>query len=234
MNKLRYLEQRAIRAASGPTYRPQCMTCFQTEVTCFCHLVQPFEPTIRFVILIHPLEARRRIATGLMSHLCLKGSLLIRGDSFAESKLVNEVIDDPNGYCVVLYPGPTALDLSSHQVRSELGALNKKLTVFVIDGTWRTAKKTLRLSPNLSTLPRISFSQAHSSRFRVRRQPAPGCLSTIEAIHRTLELMQNDSSDALESHKQDNLLQVFDYVVERQLHFIEEKRRATGGMMFRR
>lgn len=99
---------------------------------------------------------------------------------------------------------------------------SKKLRVFVIDGTWATAKKMVRLSTNLHTLPRICFSSDQPSTFRVRKQPRAGCFSTIEAIHHTIELLGEQNGFDLQSGKHHNLLTVFDSMVETQLRFIQE------------
>jgi DTW domain-containing protein YfiP len=50
----------------------------------------------------------------------------------------------------------------------------------------------------------------------VRKQPAPEFLSTIEAIHQTIDLFAEGGS-----REHDNLLTVFDQMVEFQLRFTE-------------
>ena len=52
---------------------------------------------------------------------------------------------------------------------------------------------------NLGPLPRISFDPGEPSRFRGRKQPKPECLSTIEAIHRTIDLLPADAGVATNS-----------------------------------
>ncbi|MCB0386381.1 MAG: DTW domain-containing protein, partial [Bdellovibrionales bacterium] len=64
-------------------YRVVCSNCFQPLVGCYCSVLRPFDPQIEFVILIHPIEARKRIATGRLSHLILKNSHFFRGQNFA-------------------------------------------------------------------------------------------------------------------------------------------------------
>lgn len=167
-----------------------------------------------------------------MSHLSLIDSQLIPGQDYSHNQRVNALIDDPMNECVILYPGPQSINLSplSKTARRELiPHPPRRLVIFVIDGTWATARKMMRLSRNLGQLPRLSFTPDRPSNFRVRKQPKPECYSTIEAIYHLLELLQPDhqpSSDQPRPHQ--GLLRVFDFMVERQLQFIRESQ-ATGS-----
>lgn len=199
--------------------RTYCRRCVRPEAFCYCAQIRSVDPQIQFVVLIHPIEQRRQIATGRMAHLCLKDSILIPGDDYSHNAQVNRLIADPENFPVILFPGPTATDLNhlSEEVKDELFPKDKKLVIFVIDGTWHTARKTMRLSENLKNLPRICFTPSRPSRFRVRRQPSPECYSTIEAIHQTIELIGPMRGFDLSSREHDHLLHTFNWMVESQL-----------------
>ncbi len=214
-----YLENRRLTAEQALQKREICTRCFQPHFTCYCHLVVPFDPKIKFVILIHPIEDRRRIASGRMSHLCLIDSELILGVDYSNHPQVNAILKNPVYHPLLLYPGPQAINLSKLSLgeKTMLCPSDKKPVVFVIDGTWNTARKTLRLSTNLQALPRISFSANLKSNFRVRSQPDPHCFSTLEAIHQTIELLGKSQNFETENRAHDALLKVFDHLVEDQL-----------------
>ena len=218
----KYLQQRQHLSEQEPQFRTRCMTCMQPSFSCYCEFVQPFDPQITFVILIHPIEVRRRIATGRMSHLCLKNSLLIRGQTFADDKRINKLIHDPQNYPVMLYPGVQSINLTTMtpSQRAQIFPQSQRLIVFVIDGTWTTAKKMVNQSPNLKALPRICFEPERPSNFRVRKQPHENCYSTIEAIHQTIELIGPTQNFSVESRTHDRLLTVFNAMVERQIEFM--------------
>ncbi len=172
-----------------------------------------------FAILINQLEIDRKIATGTMSHLVLENSYLVPGYDYTDDEIVNGLIDYPENRCVVLYPGESSLNLSkltSAEKRSIVPE-GKQLVVIVIDGTWCTARQTMRLSQNLLKLPQISFNISSPSNFRIRRQPSIECLSTVEAIHRTINLLGDSQGFNVDSHLHDNLLDVFDYIVNTQI-----------------
>jgi len=204
-------------------HRELCLTCLQPTFGCYCAHVSPFDPKIQFVILIHPIEARRRIATGRMSHLCLENSELIQGQDFTNDARVNALLSDPLASCRVLYPGLNSQDISlPRPAGGSFFQTGLRPVVFVIDGTWATARKTMYQSANLKKLPRLSFSADRLSQFRVRKQPQPGCFSTIEAIHFALEHLGPEVGFPATSREHDKLLYVFDKMVSRQLEFVRQ------------
>ena len=200
--------------------RLPCPRCLQPDFSCYCELLKPFAPKPIFVILIHPIEVARRIATGRMAHLCLKNSQLIIGHSYEQNQRVNSLIEDTQNQCVLLYPGPQSKNLSlmTEPEKIEMRTSQQQLVIFVIDGTWNTARKTLFHSPNLKQLPRIEFKPDRPSRFKVRKQPRAECYSTIEAIHQTIDLL--GTSDQREH---DHLLYVFEKMVARQIELAHSK-----------
>lgn len=225
-----YLQRRKECTDSQAKYRDFCLTCRQPGFSCYCEGIEVFDPGVKFVILNHPIEMRRRIATGRMSHLCLKDSELIVGHDYTLNSRVNEIISDPTLHSVILYPGQSSTNLTQipKLERTSLFPKDKKLAIFVIDGTWATARQTASRSQNLKALPRICFTPPAPSTFRVRKQPSKFCYSTIEAIHHCLDLLapvrlaELDSSSssplASESSRQhDILIRLFNRMVERQL-----------------
>lgn len=194
--------------------RLRCRNCLQPDFSCYCTWLAPFDPGMDFVILIHPKEFRRRIATGRMSHLMLRGSHLVCGHDFSHHRDLMPVLRDPARHCVMLYPGRQArnLTLMSAEARFDLAPAGKRLTILVVDGTWNTARKMVNLSRCLQELPRICFTPSTPSNFRIRRQPRAECYSTIEAIHHTLDLL-----GGVPGRAHDRLLHIFERLVNRQL-----------------
>jgi DTW domain-containing protein len=209
------------------TKRGLCTTCLRPPLTCYCGKIRRFDPKIRFVILIHGREAQKRIAPGRLSHLSLAGSRLLQGYDYSEDARVNELIAGPRNHCAVLYPGEGSLNLT-HAAPASRRALvpeGKELVVFVIDGTWITARKTMQRSRNLRQLPRVCFDPARPSRFRVRKQPQENFFSTLEAIHETIELLGPAAGFDVGSREHDSLLDTFDHMVEQQLALSAQPKR---------
>ena len=194
-----------------------CYTCRKPVATCYCALVRPFTPPAQFIILIHPDETRRSVATGRMAHLYLKGSRLIDGIDFSDHREVNELLADPALHPVLLYPHPRATNLNQlpHPDRARIFPRDKRLVIFVLDGTWRNARKMLHLSDCLRRLPMISLTAATPSAFHVRKQPRAGCLATIEAIHQLIDLISMPSN--LPTRPHDAMLEAFRFMVDMQI-----------------
>lgn len=214
-----YLEKRKEQQRQEKQPRETCSQCGFSLKTCYCSQIKPFDPQMTFVILIHQLEIDRKIATGRMSHLILQNSFLIRGGDYSEDTQVNRLVNDPDNYCVVLFPGQHSTNLSQLNLKQKknLFPSDKRLVVFVIDGTWATARHTMRVSRNLVSLPRLSFDLSRPSNFRIRKQPKAECCSTIEAIYETIEHLGPSRNFDLGQGLHENLLQVFDYMIEKQL-----------------
>jgi DTW domain-containing protein YfiP len=213
--------------------RDLCYVCWRPQGFCYCAKIRPTETELKFAILIHPIEEKRPIATGRMSHLCLKDSLLIEGDDYTEEPAVNDLLEDPAYHPVVLYPGEGSSDLSalSPPERRALFPEGKRPLVFVIDGTWNSARRTLNRSLNLQGLPQIRFTPPAPSRIRVRHQPEKHYFTTIEAIHHVIDLLALPDASA---RPHDNLLEVLDYMVNLQLPFFWQGKRRDEGPRKRR
>ncbi|MBL7543018.1 MAG: DTW domain-containing protein [Bdellovibrionaceae bacterium] len=236
MNTKDYLQKKAEHQANAPQYRTLCFKCIQPTFSCYCKNIKPISCPINFVILIHPIEAKRRIATGRMSHLCLQGSYLIKGQNFSDHPEIDSLIADPEYHSVILYPGQQSVNLSliSKDDHSDIFPSEKKLRIFVIDGTWATARRMVRQSNNINKLPRISFNPPHPSNFRVRKQPASHCYSTIEAVHHTIELLGPSHNFNITNRPHDHLLHIFNMMVENQLRFLSEVKMNQRKAHYRR
>lgn len=166
--------------------RLTCYRCFWPEALCWCGSITPMPTRTKFVFLMHPKEFKREKAgTGRLTHLCLPSSEIHMGIEFDTHPAVQDLLRDPVNYPVLLYPGPTARNLSQGELApAELGG--RRLVVILLDATWSCARKMLRLSPGLQALPRIMFTPDAPSRYIIKQQPQEGCLSTLEATHETL------------------------------------------------
>src|SRR5690606_29197508 len=157
--------------------------CRRPEVACFCDELISFDTNARFIILMHPKEAKKeRLGTGRLSHLLLKNSEIIVGENFDHNKGVQEILCDQKNECLVRYHGPLAHNISESSLQ-----IKKRLVIFVIDGTWPCAKSMMRDSKTLHYVPKLSFTPEKESLFQIKQQPAKECLSTIESFYYLLD-----------------------------------------------
>ncbi|MDO9184294.1 MAG: tRNA-uridine aminocarboxypropyltransferase [Bacteriovorax sp.] len=188
MDKITYQKLKAERLMAEVKHAREefCFSCIRIKKNCLCHLIKPFNTDFHFVLLLHPMEAKKeKMGTGRISKISLLNSQLITGVDFSDDDEVNSLINNPINFCLILYPGKNALNVSEDNIDTliEKKKNGLRLVIFLIDGTWPCAKKMMRLSKNLQILPRISFSATHTSIFEIKEQPADFCLSTLESIH---------------------------------------------------
>jgi len=176
--------------------RETCYRCFWPKPLCWCGSIQPMQTRTRFVFLMHPKEFKReKAATGRLTHLCLSESEIHMGIGFDDHEVVQALINNPQFYPVLLYPGKDAVNLSRATIDPATLGDGRRLLVFLLDSTWSGSKKMLRLSPSLQRLPRIMFTPTSLSRFVIKQQPYDWCLSTLEATHELLLVLERAGLD---------------------------------------
>ena len=153
------------------------------------------------------------VGTARMAHLSLPNSVLRVGLDFSDDAEVNAELAEARP-TYVLFPRPGALDI--RDLRGRPAA-----TLIVLDGTWRQARKLLRLNPWLQRLPAVSFTPTHPSEYQIRKQPAAHCVSTIEALAEALRLLEPEGLPV------DGLLEPFRAMVAQQQWYRRQHRGAA-------
>jgi DTW domain-containing protein YfiP len=139
---------------------------------------------------MHTREYRhQKTGTGRLTCLSLTNSRLFTGEDFTHDVALNEFLADPAYAPHLLFPGPSAVRLSDGE--KPLLPPGKKLLVVLVDATWPWARKILRASSNLRALPCLALEPATGSRFGIKKQPHPACVSTIEAAYELLLALES-------------------------------------------
>lgn len=176
--------------------REMCYRCFWPQSLCWCSSIHPIDTRTKFVILMHPKEYKQiKAATGRFTHLCLTNSKIYMGIGFDNHREVQALIRDPQYIPVLLYPGKEAINLSQEGI-SRTFPEKRTLLVFVLDATWRLAKKMFNSSVTLQKLQRLMFIPEFKSRYIIKKQPHDWCLSTIEAVHELLLALEKSGLDS--------------------------------------
>lgn len=182
------------------------------------------ETRTRIVLLTHPKEwKRQKTGTGRLTRAHLRNCEILPGLRFDDHPRVRELLDDPDTYPVLLYPGPGAWNLSEQEFPADSFA-GRRLTVFLVDATWSCSRTVLRESPGLCRLPRVMFTPREPSRWVIKRQPRPECLSTLEAVHELLTALDTAGLDKYPDP--DRLLNAFRRMQEIQVECAQTRGRA--------
>lgn len=197
----------ALRGTLRGMPRPTCPRCLRPLGHCLCALIPALDSRTRLLILQHPSETAHALNTARLAALGLRNAELRVGETFEE---LPQLLAQPGYRACLLFPGEEAVELTA-QTQGEL-----PLLLVVPDGTWRKARKLLHLNPALASLPRVALPAGAQSRYRLRKAPAEGALSTIEAIATALDVLEAPRSFAA-------LLRPFEALIEGQIAAMGEE-----------
>jgi DTW domain-containing protein len=192
--------------------RPRCERCQRPLDHCLCPLIPSLDSRTRVVLLQHPSETTHALNTARLAALGLANAELRVGEVFAD---LAELLATPGYRPVLLFPGEQAQALTTYGEADD-----RPFMLIVPDGTWRKARKLLYLNPLLEALPRVTLAEVAPSRYRLRKAPEPGALSTIEAVVQALNVLERPDGF-------DELLRPFEALIEGQI-------KAMGADVFER
>jgi DTW domain-containing protein YfiP len=172
-----------------------------------CALIPSLDSRTRVLLLQHPSEVSHALNTARLAALGLNNAELIVGEVFED---LPALLDRPGFRARLLFPGDDAQPMQAYADSDE------PLLLVVPDGTWRKARKMLHLNPLLAALPRVTLAEGAVSRYRLRKAPAPGALSTVEAIVQALEALEAPATFA-------PLLKPFEALIEGQIAAMGEE-----------
>lgn len=193
--------------------RPRCERCQRPLAHCLCPLIPDLASRTRVVLLQHPSETSHALNTARLAALGLANAQLQVGEVFDD---LQALLATPGYRSVLLFPGDGAQVVQAYTATPDL----LPLLLIVPDGTWRKARKMLYLNPLLAALPRVTLAEALPSRYRLRKAPQPGALSTIEAVVQALNVLEAPRSF-------DALLRPFEALIDGQID-------AMGGQTYAR
>jgi len=191
-----------------------CPNCLKSNSEkknlCFCAEIKPDENTKFVLVLQHPQEPDKDLGTAKIATLSLSHSKLLIALSRPSLKKLLGVEDIQPSRWAVLYLGsgmkPTTKTPGLYFVSKSGAALpetdQKKIAndlegLIFLDGTWSQAKALWWRNPWLLKCRRAVLIPTQKSLYgRLRKEPRPECLSTIETIAETLNFLGEDPAVA--------------------------------------
>ncbi len=162
--------------------RAHCYRCDKPALLCLCARIARVANRTPIVILQHKRESRHALNTVRIADLGLARCDVRVVPASARSGA--ELPDWAPAGAGLLYPGPDARELAG------LEPAERPRSLVVIDGTWHQARALFRDHAWLRALPRYRLTPQQPSRYRIRREPRPAYLSTIEAISAALGVLE--------------------------------------------
>lgn len=172
---------RAFEAMSSQ-FRAFCYRCFRPEKLCLCPFVESVDNRTGIQILQHPRERFHPFNSARLLALSLRQCRVrVAYRNGVHSKRVACAMVLPEN-TALLYPRSDAVSLPELSLRPS--------NLLLLDGTWSQAHRLYMDNPWLAELPCVTLPQAEPSLFRIRREPKPHCLSTLEAAVRALRIVE--------------------------------------------
>lgn len=187
--------------------RAQCPRCLRPQSHCLCPLIPRLDNRTRVLILQHPDEVRHALNTARLAALGLSNAELRVGEQFPELAAELAGVE-----AWLLFPGEDAQRVDT---LIEMDSGSERVLV-VPDGTWRKARRILHCNPWLATLPRLALPEGLESRYRLRKAPGPGALSTVEAVVHCLNALEGGG-------RFDALLRPFEALIDAQIAAMGEE-----------
>jgi DTW domain-containing protein YfiP len=188
-----------------PSHRATCYACFKARVACICALVERVANRTGIIILQHPKERVHAVGSVRIARLGLER---VRVESCAPWIDGAPIRTRLPARAALLYPSAGAAELT------ELPAAAHPRHLVLLDATWFHAKKIYDAHAWLHALPHVRLTPSAPSGYRrVRREPRPQYIGTVEAIVHALRILEPETRGL------DGLLHCFAAMVDRQAAF---------------
>ena len=181
--------------------RPLCQQCLRPPRVCYCHTITNIGNRWPVYILQHPKETSHAIGTARIAQLSLQHCQTVIAEVPEDNQLFAEQITQTQP--LLVYPGKQ----SQPVIELDKQAIQPLL---FLDGSWRKTRRMLHESDLLANLPKITMPMP-VSRYKIRKEPIPEAVSTVEAIAEVLSTLEGDKK------KYQPLLNSMDWMISQQI-----------------
>lgn len=164
------------------TPRLRCAQCRRPISHCLCARISRIPNRTRVLVLQHTDEAGHPLNTARLAVSGLANAQILVGEHFPQ---LDAIIASATR-AVLLFPAK-----EGHPVETAEPSTQAQPSLLIVpDGTWRKARRIVRANPALGSLPRFSLPAGEPSEYRIRKAREPAAVSTIEAIARSLSILE--------------------------------------------
>jgi len=190
--------RREFNARGGKMDR--CEQCLIAKHYCICDGVEQAQCDAAVCMLMYHNESFKPSNTGRLIAEIVPDNYAFRWDRTDPDPNLLALLNDPRYQPMVIFPATDVEDTSRVITEVTHGESKRPLFIF-LDGTWREAKKMIRKSPYLDSLPVLSITAEKLSDYRLRVAPHAHQLGTAEVAIMVLALAgERDAATKLETH----------------------------------
>lgn len=178
--------------------RTLCQRCSRPITGCICQfflsLDHQVDNHIDVVILQHPQEVKQSKGSVPLLLNSLAHCQTIEGEDFSDNEQLNGLLNDTQRQVLLLYPSEQARPLEHHNQVEFSRVKKKKLTLLLIDATWKKAYRIYMLSKNLHELKHVTLPVTITGQYVIRSTNKKNALSSLEACIHALTLLESAPS----------------------------------------
>lgn len=172
----------------------RCTGCRLPRALCVCRDVTIVDIPVEIILIQTVSERRSQSNTGALVERVLTGTRSVLYDDpdvpYDPARLADPAVDYH-----VLFPVSGAPVVSGDLIPRDP---TRRLSLVLLDTTWRRARRMSRRIPGLRRFPFVSLPEGLIPKFPLRQPTVPGQLNTAETVTRALELLGfHDAADAL-------------------------------------
>jgi DTW domain-containing protein YfiP len=149
---------------------------------------------VDWIVLMHEDEVLKPTNTGRLLADVFPSTLVFQWARLHPPEGLAGILADPQRLIVLVFPSDQACAPVEAQHRAQLS--NQRLTLILLDGTWKQARKMFNRTPWLKNISAVAVP-IQSSQYALRKAAHDGCLSTAEAAIGVLDTLDPDAACAL-------------------------------------
>ena len=179
-----------------------CSKCLLPPRNCVCAQLPCISLPFEIIVIRHVQAAQKSSNTAFVASLCIPGMKIV--DVAFPRDIPPDIM--PKDGDILLFP---PLEDASKYVRNEAPQ-----RLFVLDGSWRQARKIYRQNVSFRKIPHLTLSPREIPPPRILTPTLPDGMCTMEAISRSLDYFGFEDEGEL--------------LHQALCSFVEERRKVTG------
>ncbi|RYZ98937.1 MAG: DTW domain-containing protein, partial [Moraxellaceae bacterium] len=172
----------------------RCERCLLAQDHCICSFSSPMHSCVDWIVLMHEDEVLKPTNTGRLVADVFPNTLVFEWARLTPPEGLTRILADPQRLIVLVFPSDDAYGPDHAQRQAQLG--NQRLTLILLDGTWKQARKMFNRTPWLAGIPTVAVP-IQSTQYALRKAAHEGCLSTAEAAIGLLAMLDPAAAGAL-------------------------------------
>lgn len=166
----------------------RCPHCQLAASACICAWRINLVSAVDVVLILHRDEVFKPTNTGrLIADVLPANTFAFEWSRTEPDPDLLRLLTDPMRYPVLVFPPAAADDRPVHLAKPQLSPI-RRLTLVLLDGTWKQAGKMYRTSRWLADLPLLCLAEPKQGAYAVRQAIRDGQLATAEAAAEILQL----------------------------------------------